>query len=214
MKLRHVLGAAACLAGLVTLFLPQFAAAELVARLVTDPRPTGPAVTMSDFVFEGSSLATARFAVKNASTNLLSIDSARSSLTVSDGEARPLGALLGTEFVRSLLPGVQTSDTLDILTPVQVGDQMKLHLVWTLGAIVDSATWVWQIADPSAPPAPVAPPAAPPTTVKPAPPAPAPTTPTTTEAPVAADSLLGLIALVAGLAIVGLLAWGIWALTR
>lgn len=212
--------------GLVLLVLscaPAAPAAEWAARLIADPRPVGPDVALSSFVFEGSSLATADLAVRNASTNLLTIDGARSTVIVGAGDARPLGALLGSGFVTALLPGAQTSDTLDILAPVELGAQLKLHLVWTLGAIVNSATWVWEIVDPSAPAAPVTPQPAP---AKPVPAEPVPTQPAPAEpgspAPDAApatdnagsDVLLGLLGLLAGLALVGLIALGIWALTQ
>jgi hypothetical protein len=199
---------------LAALFLPQSATAELTARLMTDPKPVGPDVRVDGFLFEGGSLATARLALKNASTNLLTIDGARSTLAAAGGEARPLGTLLGTEFVTSLLPGAQTSDTLDILAPVQAGDRLTLHLVWTLGAIVSSATWVWEIADTSASAAPVAPQATPAEPARSSQPAAPTTAPVTAADNGGSDTLLGLIGLMAGLALIGLVAWGIWALTR
>lgn len=199
---------------LVVSWTPATHAAEWTARLIADPKPVGPDIAVSGFVFEGASLATAGLAVRNASTNLLTIDGARSTVIVGAGDARLLGTLLGSGFVTTLLPGAQTSDTIDILAPVELGDQLKLHLVWTLGAIVNSATWVWEIVDPSALAAPVTPQPAPPGATKPAQPgSPAPdATPTPTDA--GSDVLLGLLGLLAGLALVGLIALGIWALTR
>jgi hypothetical protein len=209
------------LLGLVLLavsWAPVAQAAEWTARLTADPKPVGPDIAVSGFVFEGASLATADLVVRNTSTNLLTIDVARSTVIVGAGDARPLGTLLGSGFVAALLPGAQTSDTLDILAPVELGDQLTLHLVWTLGAIVNSATWVWEIVDPAAPAAPVTPqpPPSRPVPAKPVPTQPAPAAPDATPATDSAGSgvLLGLLGLLAGLALVGLIAWGIWALTQ
>ncbi len=203
---------------LVVSWAPAAQAAEWTARLTADPKPVGPDIAVSGFVFEGASLATTDLVVRNASTNLLTMDLARSTVLVGAGDARPLGTLLGSGFVAALLPGAQTSDTLDILAPVELGDQLTLHLVWTLGAIVNSATWVWEIVDPSAPAAPVTPQPTPPGATKPAQPVPTqpapaePGSPATDDA--GSDVFLGLLGLLAGLALVGLIAWGIWALTR
>jgi hypothetical protein len=166
------------------------------------------------FLFEGASLATARLAVRNLSNNLLTIDGARSFLIAGAGEVRSLATLVGGDFSMALLPGKGTADTMDVLAPLAAGDQLKLHLVWTLGAIVSSATWVWDILDSSAIEA--APAARTPPT---APAAAAPAAHLSASTAAAShdagdDFIIGLIGVALVLAVLGLVVWGFWSLTQ
>jgi hypothetical protein len=191
--------------------LSQVATAELVVRLVEDPKPAGLYVSVDNFTFEGNVLATMRLTVGNDSTNLLTIDAGRSSFITPAGEALPLSVIVGSDFATTLLPGEDTSDTIDVLATLQSGDQLKVALVWTLGALVGSATWVWETADAAAEtPAQqltVAPGRASQPTAAPA----AASQPAAAE-DAGGDFLVGVVGLALGLALLGLLVWGLWSL--
>jgi hypothetical protein len=191
--------------------LSQVATAELVVRLVEDPKPTGLYVSADNFTFEGNVLTTMRLTVGNDSTNLLTIDATRSSFTTPVGEAVPLSVIVGRDFATTLLPGENTSDAIDVLATLQSGDQLKVALVWTLGALVGSATWVWETSDAAAEtPAQqltVAPGGDSQPTATPA----AASQPATAE-DAGGDFLVGVVGLALGLALLGLLVWGLWSL--
>jgi hypothetical protein len=206
---RSVCSLAISLALFSLLLLPHAAAGQLTARLVTDPKTVGLHVTIDSVTFSGDSLASIDLILANDSSNLLTLDAARSSFIGPDGDARQLVSVIDSGFAPTLLPGTATACTLRAPVAVQTGDVVKVFLAWTRGAVSESATWVLEIAD-AAPPVP-------PTTAVHATPA-QPATPSSAPAPAPApqdtsgDSLLGGVALLLGLALVVLLGWGLWTL--
>jgi hypothetical protein len=190
----------------VVLFAAMVNAAPVV-RLVGDPKLAGLHVAASDLIWEGNVLTSMRLAVANDSTNVLTIDPARSFIVSTDGEPQPLAALVRADFAKPLLPGEETSDEIDLLDAFQHGDRFKVSLVWTLGAIVDAAVWVWEVTD-------VAGEASPQKT----PPTPGEISPATASSSAAdgasGNVFLGVVAIVLGVALVGLLVWGLWSLLQ
>jgi hypothetical protein len=88
---------------------------------------------------------------------------------------------------------------------VQSGDRLKVFLAWTLGAVVGSGTWAWEIAEGAAP--------APKPTDAPAPTsAAASATPTTVSESTGSDYVIGLVGVAVGLVLLALLGWGLWSL--
>jgi hypothetical protein len=152
-----------------------------------------------------------RLFVGNDSTNVLTIDAARSSFIPPAGEPLPLSAIVGREFAITLLPGENTSDTIDVLVTLQSGDQLKIALVWTLGAVVGSGTWVWETADAAAD-VPAQQLAVEPGRTSQPTAAPAAASPPAAAENAGSDFLVGVVGLALGVALLGLLVWGLWSL--
>jgi hypothetical protein len=199
MRKTHSCRWAVALALSSVLLLSELVIGELTARLVVDPKPAGLHVNADYVTFDGSVLGTIDLTVENASTNLLTIDATRSTFTTPDGEARQLSTVVGSDFTMALLPGESASGAISAHVAVQSGDQLKLSLVWTLGAVVGTATWTWEIAD-AAPtgPQPNAVPAAS-------------SEPTVSEG-AGGVNVVGVIGLALGVLLVALLGWGLWSL--
>ncbi len=197
----------------ILVFASLAASADPILRPLEAPTPTGLKVTINDVVWEGTVLASLRLDVTNESTNVLLIDLARSSIAPAGAEVRPLAVFVGPEFVTTLMPTQVASGQIDLLQGFEIGAQLRLYLRWTLGAVVESASWIWEIAEStsvSSEPAPAA-------TVTSAPPL-APAEPAETAAQPAtqpaddsqANFFIGLAALVVVAAALGLLAWWLW----
>jgi len=201
------LGLAAVAASLLAV-VAMSASAEPVLRSVEDPMPAGLEVSASALVWEGNVLSSMHLVIGNDSTNVLTIDLARSSFVPPDGEPHPLTTYVSADFAATLLPGEGTSDEIDLLEAFEIGDQLKLYLVWTLGADVDSAVWVWGVAAPVAEPAPQKTSAAPAKTAQAPtanPPQPA------ADGGAVSDFLIGLAVVAVGLVVLGVLVWILWA---
>ena len=204
MKNLHARPLALGLVVLLTLLLSQVVLAELAPRAVADPKPAGLVVSLDSVAPDAG---TAQLTVKNHSTVLLAVDGTRSSFITPDGQIHQLSSSLSKDFTAPLLPGESASGTLGNLGALQNGSQLKVRLVWTLGAVVGSATWVWQMEDastadlvetPAPTPAPV--------------PTPAGTSQSSSTESANSDYVIGLIAVVAGLVVLALLGWGLWSL--
>lgn len=181
---------------------------ERTARLIENPTRTGVSVTADTDLLDGSVVASVHLTVRNTSTNVLRIDLARSSFRSPDGSVYPLSAVVGGDFSVAMLPGESVTGTIAALDPAAVGDRWAVVLVWVLGANVDTATWVWEMADVV-----IATSSAPATTVEDPAAEPAADSPTATATPVdtsRADLWIGILALVVGLSLLALLAWGVW----
>ncbi len=188
------------------------AAAEPVIRPVDVPTPTGVALTADAFAWEGGALTSFTLSIANESTNLVTLDTARSTFTAPGAEPRALASVGAAGFAATIFPGQTLSGTVDVLAPLASGDRFTLTLVWTRGADADSATWRWEVVDltPAAQPAtePVPQPqpqpavVTVPTTVEASPETPAPTA--------GSDFVLGLIGIAAVVALLALVAWALW----
>ncbi len=192
------------------------AVGQLSARLVEGPQPVGVSVRIDEFAFEGNALTSLRLTVANESANLLTIDTARSSFVSPDGEVRPLMAFLGSDFRAILLPGESTSGVLDALGVVQVGDEFRLGIVWTLGALVEAGAWTWRIVDASVPQVAALPDSAAgaetPSGADATAGSDAPDAGVSADVDGNGDYVLGLAGLALGLVLVALLGWGLWSL--
>jgi hypothetical protein len=190
---------------LAVLFSSQALMGEFATRLVEVPQSSGLYANVDSMAFDGNVLSTIGLSVRNDSTNLLALDVARSALLLPDGKAYPLVAFAKSDFGATLLPGNSASGTIGVSAPVQSGDRLELFLAWTLGAVVGSGTWTWEIAEAAAPAS--GPTAAPATT-----PAVVSATQTTTPEGTGSDYVIGLVGLALGLVLLALLGWGVWSL--
>jgi hypothetical protein len=189
---------------LVAVSLSQLAWAELAPRLITDPKPAGLLVSLDTPQSESGSL---QLTVKNHSTVLLIVDGTRSSFTTPDGQLHQLSAGISGDFTAPLLPGGAVSGVLSGLGALQAGNQLKVRLVWTLGAVVGSATWVWEMEGaPATTPETPSQAASPPTQGN------AEVSQPATTGSAGSDYLIGLTAIVAGLVLLVVLGWGLWSL--
>ncbi len=190
----------------LALFFSHVVSGELVPRLVVDPKPAGLFVSLDSVASESG---TARLIVTNHSTVLLSVDGARSSFITPDGQVHQLSSRVSNDFTNPLLPGESASGTLGGLGALESGSRLEVRLVWTLGAVVGSATWAWKMEDASTPVAPQTPAPVPSSTSTPAQ---AGTSQAGATESANSDSLIGLVAIAAGLVILALLGWGLWSL--
>jgi len=181
---------------------------QLTTRLVESPQASALHVNLDSVTADESALSTIGLSVRNDSTNLLTLDVARSALLLPDGNAYPLSAFAGGDFGTALLPGGFASGTIGVAAPLQTGSRLELFLAWTLGAVVESGTWMWEVVEA----APASGPAAA-TTAAPAraPAAAAATQPTAAE-DTSSDYVIGVVGLALGVLLVVLLGWGLWSL--
>jgi hypothetical protein len=205
MKKRHPRCLVIAFALLLVLFSSLALMGELTARLVESPEPSALYVNLDSVTVDGSALSTIGLSVRNDSTNLLAIDVSRSALLLPDGTAYPLSAFVKSDFGATLLPGNSASGTIGVAAPVRSGDRVKLFLAWTLGALVGSGTWAWEVAEAAA--------SAPQPAVAPAP---TPAAASATQPPVSestsSDYVIGLVGVALGLVLLALLGWGLWSL--
>ncbi len=193
------------LALVAVLFSSQALVGEATARLVESPTPSALYVNMDSVTVDGDGLSTIGLSVRNDSTNLLALDVARSSLLFPGGNAYPLSAFAQSGFGATLLPGNSASGTIGVSVPLLAGDRVELFLAWTLGAVVGSGTWTWEIAEAAAPASgPTAAPATTPAAISAAQTAPPEGT--------GNDYVTGLVGLALGLVLLALLGWGLWSL--
>jgi hypothetical protein len=179
---------------------------QLTARLVESPQSTALVVSLDSVTVDQNALSTISLSVRNESTNLLTLDGLRSSIVIPDGSAYPLSAFTQSNLGAAILPGGSASGTFGVLAPLQAGDRLKLPLSWTLGAVVGSGTWTWEIAEAVAPASELA-------TAAGTTPAPAAATPVQTIAEgTGSDYTIGLVGLGVGLVLLALLGWGLWSL--
>lgn len=203
-------GCAVCL-GMVLVF-SLGVAAEFVVRPVEAPTPVGVALTAGAFAWEGSALKSFTLSIANESTNLVTLDVARSTFTAPGAEPRALASVGAAGFSTTIFPGQTLSGAIDVLAPLASGDRFTLTLVWTRGADADSATWRWEVVEPTPAVSPAIEPTPQPepqptvlplpTTTDAAPDAPAPTE--------GSDFTLGLIAIASVVALLALVVWALW----
>jgi hypothetical protein len=198
---------------LTTVLFSQALVGQLTARLVESPQLPAPVVSLDSVTVDENALSTIVLSVRNESTNLLTLDGTRSSFVIPDGTAYPLSAFTQSNLGTAILPGGFASGTIGVLFPLQVGHRLKVSLAWTLGALVGSGTWTWEIATAAAP---SSEPAAAVSTASPTPSTPAPaatsSAPTTAHEGGGSDYIIGLAAVALGLVLLALIAWGLWSL--
>ncbi|MEW5826501.1 MAG: hypothetical protein AB1778_06670 [Candidatus Bipolaricaulota bacterium] len=188
--------------------------AQPAVRLVEEPPQQGIVVLADSFEWEDSALASMRLGILNDTTNVLTIDLARSFLSAKGGEPVPLSLLAASDFSPTLLPSKEGSLTTRVLGSFGPGDRIELSLVWTLGADVDAATWAWEIvAAPDVTPTEVS---SEQLTAEPLPPAEVQPTPEETELGETdagpSDVVLGFVGLAVGLALLALVVLALWGL--
>ena len=207
MKSLHARPLALGVVALLLVLFSQVALAELTPRAVVDPKPAGLVVSLGSVAPDAG---TAELTVQNHSTVLLTVDGTRSSFITPDGQIHQLSSGISSDFTTPLLPEGSASGTLGNLGALQSGSRLEVRLVWTLGAVVGSATWVWQMEDASAAPQ-TSSATSTPTTLAPAT-AQTGTSPSGPAAGADSDYVIGLVAVVAGLVVLALLGWGLWSL--
>jgi hypothetical protein len=205
MKKRHPRCLVIAFALLLVLFFSLALMGELPARLVESPESSALYVSLDSVTTDESAVSTISLSVRNDSTNVLALDITRSALLLADGTAYPLAAFAKSDLATALMPGNVASGTLGLSTSLQSGDQLKLFLAWTLGAVVGSGTWTWGIAEAAA--------AAPqPAAVRAPTPARASATQPTVSESASSDYVIGLVGVALGLVLLALLGWGLWSL--
>jgi len=127
------------------LLFSQLALGMFSMRLVQDPEPTGVYVSATDMAFVQDSLRSFVLYVKNTSTGVVTLDTARSSFITPDGNVNQLSRLVDGAFATTLPAGGATSNVLASTVRVQSGYQIRLFLAWTLDGTANSATWIWEI---------------------------------------------------------------------